>query len=83
MCLSWDAWGKSSDVGGRVELLADGNGEFAKAAGLDIDLTGAGLGVRSKRYAMIVDDGKIVVLNVEEDAGVAEKSSAETLLKSL
>ncbi len=78
-----DAWGKSRDVGDRVTLLADGSGAFAKAIGLDLDLDDAGLGLRSKRYAMLVVDGTVKALHIEDEAGVAEKSSAETMLEAL
>ncbi|MEH3143906.1 MAG: peroxiredoxin [Methylobacterium frigidaeris] len=77
-----DAWAKSAGAEG-VEFLADGNGDFAKAIGLDMDGAGFGLGVRSKRYAMLVDDGVVRVLNVEDSPSKAELSGAETLLKSL
>ena len=60
-------------------MLADGNGEFAMAIGLDIDLSGFGLGLRSKRYAMLVDDGVVKVLNVEDAPPEHDKSSAATL----
>ena len=60
-------------------MLADGSAEFAKKAGLEMDLTARGMGIRSKRYSMIVDNGVVSVLNIEEQPGV-EKSSAETLL---
>ena len=60
-------------------MLADGNGEFTAAVGLELDGTGFGLGQRSQRYAMIVDNGTISTLNVEEGAGV-DVSSAETIL---
>ena len=78
-----DAWKKSSGGEGKVEFLADGNGDFAKAIGLDMDGTGFGLGVRSKRYAMLVEDGVVRVLNVEDAPSKADLSGAETLLKSL
>lgn len=72
-------WAKDTGASGKIEMLADGSGDFAKAIGLDIDLSGFGLGLRSKRYAMLVDDGVVKVLNVEDSPPVAEKSSAETL----
>ncbi len=72
-------WAKDTGAAGKIEMLADGSGDFAKAIGLDIDLSGFGLGLRSKRYAMLVDDGVVKVLNVEDSPPVAEKSSAETL----
>jgi peroxiredoxin len=74
-----DAWSKASGAEGKVTMVADGSAEFAKKCGLEFDLTARGLGVRSKRYSMIVDNGVVSVLNVEEQP-VVEKSSAETLL---
>jgi peroxiredoxin len=78
------AWSKASGGDGKVIFLADGNGEFAKAIGLSYDATERGMGgVRSLRYAMLVEDGVVKVLNVEQQAGKAEITSAENLLKSL
>lgn len=77
-----DAWGKSSNTGDKVEMLADGNGAFANAAGLEMDGTGFGLGIRSQRYAMIVNDGVVEELFVEEP-GAFEVSSADYVLKAL
>jgi glutaredoxin/glutathione-dependent peroxiredoxin len=74
-----DNWAKDTGAAGKIEMLADGSGDFAKATGLEIDLTGFGLGVRSKRYAMLVDDGVVKVLNIDESPPVHDKSSAETL----
>ena len=78
-----DAWGKSQDVGDSVDMLSDGNHEFTRAAGMTVDLTGAGLGERSLRYAMIVDDGEITHIAVEDNPGEAEKSSADAILAAL
>ncbi len=64
-----------------LEFLADGNAEFAKAIGQELDGSGFGLGPRSQRYAMLVDDGVVRVLNVEDSPSKAEVSSAESLLK--
>ena len=75
----FDHWAKDTGAAGRIEMLADGSGDFAKAIGLEIDLTGFGLGVRSKRYAMLVDDGVVKALNIDESPPVHDKSSAETL----
>ncbi|MCJ2007276.1 peroxiredoxin [Methylobacterium sp. E-041] len=75
-----DAWSKASGAEG-LEFLADGNGDFAKGLGLEMDGSGFGLGIRSKRYAMLVEDGVVRVLNVEESPSKAETSSAEALLK--
>ncbi len=77
-----DAWSKAAGAEG-IEFLADGNGDFAKALGLDMDGTGFGLGIRSKRYAMLVEDGVVRVLNVEDSPSKAEESGAEALLKAL
>jgi len=74
-----DNWSKDTGAAGKIEMLADGYGDFAKALGLEIDLSGFGLGVRSKRYAMLVDNGVVKVLNVEDSPPVAEKSSAANL----
>jgi peroxiredoxin len=77
-----DAWKKASG-GDAIEFLADGSASFAKALGLTADLTERGLGVRSQRYAMVVDDGVVKTLNIEDAPGKAEVSSADNLLKSL
>jgi peroxiredoxin len=78
-----DAWTRESGSDGKIEYLADGNGEFAKAVDLTVDAFGNGLGIRSKRYAMVVEDGVVKTLNVEDSPGKAEVSSAENLLKAL
>jgi peroxiredoxin len=77
-----DAWSKASGAED-IEFLADGNGDFAKALGLAMDGTGFGLGVRSKRYAMVVDDGVVQALNVEDTPSKADVSGAENLLNGL
>jgi peroxiredoxin len=76
------AWGKQQGAGGKVRMLADGNGEFTRAVGLTMDASGFGMGERSKRYAMIVRDGKVETLLVEP-AGGLNVSSAETVLAKL
>lgn len=73
------AWGKSANVGDAVTLLADGNGDFAKALGLTMDGSAFGLGQRGSRWSMIVNDGTVEKLNVEE-GGAFDVSSAEHLL---
>ncbi len=78
-----DAWGKASGIGDNITMLADGSAAFAKATGLDLDLTEGGLGMRSLRYAMLVVDGTVKTLNIEDDFHNAEQSSAEALLKTL
>lgn len=77
------AWSKARGAEGKVVMLADGSADFAKAIGLDIDLSGFGLGVRSKRYAMLVDDGVVSYLGVEDSPPMHEKATAEVLLAQL
>lgn len=72
-------WAKDTGAAGKITMLADGSADFAKAVGLEIDLTSRGFGVRSKRYAMLVDDGVVKVLNVDEAPPQHDKSSAATL----
>ena len=72
-------WAKDSGAEGNIVMLADGNADFAKQIGLSIDLTGRGFGVRSQRYAMLVDDGVVKTLSVEDAPPQHDKSSAATL----
>lgn len=76
-----DAWGKAQNAGA-IHMVADGNGEFARAAGLELDLVGLGLGMRSQRYAMVVEDGVVTHLHVDEPPKV-EGSGAESVLDIL
>jgi peroxiredoxin len=76
------AWGKSTGADGKITMLADGNGDFAKALGLTMDGSRFGMGLRSQRFSMLVKDGKITELNVEEP-GAFKVSSAEHLLSQL
>ncbi|MEE9313523.1 MAG: peroxiredoxin [Rhizobiaceae bacterium] len=78
-----DAWARASKVGNKIHFLADGSAEFSKAIGMDIDLGPLGMGVRSKRYSMIVEDGKVTAINLEENPGQAVASSAATILSQL
>ncbi len=73
------AWARFTGGEGKILYLADGNGDFAKAIGLDADYSGGGMGLRSKRFAMIVDDGKVTALNVETKPGVDESGAAHIL----
>jgi peroxiredoxin len=88
ICLSvndaWvmDAWGRNNNVEDRVMMIADGNAEFTRKVGLEVDLTAGGMGIRSQRYAMVVEDGVVVTLNVEAPRKF-EVSDAETILNSL
>ncbi len=77
-----DAWKKASG-GENIEFLADGSANWAKALGLSVDLTERGLGMRSQRYCMVVEDGVVKTLNLEESPGKADVSGADNLLKSL
>lgn len=76
------AWGKESGADGTIRMLADGNGAFAKAIGLELDASGFGMGGRSQRYSMLVKDGVVEQLNVEDGGGFSV-SSAEHLLGQL
>ena len=75
-----DAWGKSKNVGDKVIMMADPFLEFTKSIGADIDKSARGLGIRSNRYTMLIDDLKVVKLQEEEDAGGCEISAAENFL---
>ena len=77
-----DAWGKDQNVGDAVMMLADGSAEFTRALGLELDLIARGLGVRSQRYSMVVEDGVVAALHVEPATGMSV-SDAETLLGDL
>ena len=76
------AWAETSGGKGKVLFLSDGNGEFTKKIGMDFDGSGVGLGVRSKRYAALVEDGVVEALNVEDSPGVAVESTAAKLARS-
>ncbi len=76
------AWGKEQGAGDKVRMIADGNGEFTRAMGLEFDASKFGMGKRSQRYSMLVDNGVVTALNVEEP-GAFEVSSAEYMLKQL
>ena len=76
------AWGKDRSAGEDVLMLSDGNAEFTSAIGLEMDGSGFGLGTRSQRYAMIIEDGVVSTLNVESGPGL-EVSAAETILEAL
>lgn len=78
-----DAWSKATAAAGIIEFLSDGNADFAKEIGLSMDGSGFGMGMRSQRYSMLVEDGVVKSLNVEEAAGKADASGAETMLGQL
>ena len=77
-----DAWGKSQNVDDNILMLSDGNCEFTRAIGLEVDLSVRNYGIRSQRYSMIVEDGVVTRLNVE-DGPAFEVSNAETILEQL
>ena len=77
------AWARFTGGEGKLLYLADGNGAFARAAGLDIDLAAGGLGVRNKRFSMIVENGTVTTLNIEDTPGKAEVSGAAKILEAL
>ncbi len=76
------AWGKDRNVGDKVTLVADGSAAFTKAAGLELDLTERGLGLRCQRFSMVVDDGVVKSLSIDA-AGTFEATSAEKILEQL
>ena len=76
------AWGEDRNVGDKILMLADGNAEFSKAIGLELDASGFGLGIRCQRYSMIVDDGVVTKLNTEAPMEY-KASSAEYMLEQL
>ncbi len=76
------AWGRDQHTAGKVRMMADGNADFAKATGLTLDRTSAGMGLRSRRYSILVKDGVVTQLNVEEP-GKFEVSDAGTLLRQV
>ncbi|HSF78760.1 MAG TPA: peroxiredoxin [Steroidobacteraceae bacterium] len=77
-----DAWGKSANVGDKIVMAADGNGEFTRALGLELDASGFGMGQRGQRFAVITQDGVVTALNVEAP-GEFKVSSAEFVLGQL
>jgi len=76
------AWRDATSSGDKIEFLADGSANFAKATGLSLDLTERGMGVRTKRFSMLVDDGVVKTLNIEEGPGTAA-SGVENMLTQL
>jgi len=77
-----DAWGKARNVGDKILMLADGNGDFARALGLDADVSRFGLGLRSRRFAALVEDGVVKALQIDQP-GRFEVTSAERMLEIL
>lgn len=77
------AWKRDTDQRDEATFLADGNAEFTKAIGMELDASGNGLGIRSKRYSMLVEDGVVKKLNLEANPGKVEVSGGDTLLGQL
>lgn len=77
------AWAQHTGGTGKIRYLADGNGTFTKTLGLDMDLSAGGLGLRSKRYSMVVNDGVVKALNIEDSPGQAVTSGAAAILEHL
>ena len=78
-----DAWARQLGANKQIMFLADGNADFAKGMGLDVDSSAFGMGIRSQRYAAIIDDGVVEVLNVEKQPGQAVESGADAMLAAL
>ncbi|MDA1098170.1 MAG: peroxiredoxin [Proteobacteria bacterium] len=77
------AWGKDQQVGKNVTMLADGSAAYTKALGLELDLTARGMGVRCQRFAIVVDDGVVSAVQIEENPGGIEKTGAQAILNLL
>lgn len=77
------AWSESTASAADITMLADGSGDFTKAIGMELDLSGHGLGIRSKRYAMLVENGTVKTLLIEDSPGEATKSGADALLATM
>ncbi len=78
-----DAWSKATNASGKITFLADGSADFTRAVGLDNDSSGFGMGIRSKRYSMLVEDGVVKALAVEEPGKGVTVSGAEAMLANL
>lgn len=76
-----DAWSEQSGARGKVLMLSDGNLEFTRAVGMELDATAFGEGIRSRRYAAVVEDGVVTDINVEDNPGEVTVSGAETLCR--
>lgn len=77
------AWGEATGALGKITLIADGSADYIKKLGLELDLSARGLGMRAKRFAMIVRDGKVSQLMIEDNPGEAKASTAEAVLAAL
>ena len=77
------AWGREQKAEGKVRMLADGSGDLVRALGLELDLSKGGLGTRSQRYSMLVDNGVVKSLNIEKQPGQVDVSGAAAMLRAL
>jgi peroxiredoxin len=77
------AWAEASGAGDKIRFVSDGNGEFVRKAGLDADRSARGMGTRSKRFAMVVDEGVVTSISVEDDPAQATISAATEILRQL
>ena len=77
------AWGREQKAEGKVRMLADGSGDLVRALGLELDLSKGGLGIRSQRYSMLVDNGVVKSLNIEKQPGQVDVSGADAMLRAL
>ena len=77
------AWGASQGVGPEITMVSDGNAEFTRAVGMDVDASRAGMGVRSKRYAMVIEDGVVTTFLPEEDGFSAVVSTGQCVIDAL
>lgn len=78
-----DAWKKATSAGDKILFLADGSASYVKELGLELDASGFGMGIRSKRFALIAKDGVVTALNVEDAPGQATVSGAAAMLEAL
>ena len=78
-----DAWAKSTGADGKIVFLSDGSADFTKAIGMELDASGFGMGLRSKRYSMLVEDGVVKAINVEENPTEADVSGAPAMVEAL
>ena len=81
--MTLSAWGRECKAQGKVRMMGDGSAQLTKAMGVELDLTARGMGVRCQRFSMVVDDGVVKTLNVEDAPGKADVSGADNLLKGL
>lgn len=77
------AWARATGAEGKILFLADGNGAFVRAIGLNTDMSDRGMGTRSKRFSMVVEDGRVTALNIEEAPGQAVESGAARMLEQI